>query len=96
MFLRTLIDAAPRNFGYTIIEYNLVTGSFKTEEIKVGDTRMRIEQGGQQYEVHSRNGWQLCSKTEFDKYFETFLAIRKVRGYTGDIPRRPSDYIITP
>ena len=86
MFLRTLLDAKPREFGYTVVEYNLTNGSWKKLEIKVEDTKMRIETDGHQFESNLR-GWQLCPKNVWMKDFDTFLEIRKLRGYTGDFPK---------
>lgn len=86
MFLRTLLDAKPRSFGYTIVEYNLTNGSWKKLEIKVQDTQMRVEQEGRQFETNIR-GWQLVPKNIWMKDFEMFIAIRKARGYSGDFPK---------
>lgn len=85
MFLRTLLDGKPREFGYTVVTYNLSNGSWKKEEIKVEDTKMRVEQDGQQFESNIR-GWELCPKNVWLKDFETFLEIRKLRNYTGEFP----------
>lgn len=85
MYLRALLDAKPRDFGYTIVEYNLTNGTFKKIEIKVEDTRMRMETEGQQYETYIK-GWQLAPKELWMKDFDTFLAVRKIRGYTGEYP----------
>ena len=82
MFLRTLLDAKPRDFHYTIVTYNLTNGSWKKEEIKVEDTRMRIEAEGQQFETYVRD-WQLSPKNLWLKDYSTYLAVRKLRGYVG-------------
>lgn len=86
MFLRTLLDAKPRLFGYNIVEYNLVNGSWKLEEVKVGDTLMRIEQDGQQFETYIRD-WQLSPKNLWLKDYSTYLAVRQMRNYVGSFPQ---------
>ena len=88
MFLRTLLassDWGEGKFGYVVVEYNLSNGSWKKEEIKITDTSMRIEVDGQQFESNIR-GWQLEPKNVWMKDYQTFLAIRQLRGYTGAFP----------
>jgi len=85
MYLRVLLDAKPRDFGYTVVEYNLTNGTFKKMEIKAEDTKMRVEAAGQQYEAYVR-GWQLVPKNLWMKDFETYLSLRQMRGYTGEVP----------
>lgn len=84
-FIRTLLDAKPRDYGYTVVEYNLVNGTFKQHEIKVGDTEMRIEVDGQQFETCLYE-WQLCPKNVWMNDFDTFLEARRLNKYTGEFP----------
>jgi len=88
LFLRTILASSAwgeGKFGYVVAEYNLSTGSWKKIEISMKDTKMRIEQDGQQFESNTR-GWELCPKELWMKDFDTFLAVRKLRGYTGEYP----------
>lgn len=89
-WIRTLIDAKPREFGYTVIEYDLVTGTWVKKEIKVTETHMRVEEPGQQFEVYNPYaplGWSLVPKNVWTKDFETFLEARKKNNYTGEYPQ---------
>lgn len=85
--IRTLLDAKPREFGYTVIEYNLTNGQWKKKEIKVTDTKMRMEAEGQQYEVHGPNGWQLVPRNIFMEYFQIFKDIRQKNNFGGEVPQ---------
>lgn len=89
-WIRTLLDAKPREFGYTVAEYDISTGQWKQKEIKVTDTHMRMEQEGQQYEVQGHNGWQLVPRNVFMEYFNIFNEIRQKNNFGGDVPQ-PAD-----
>ena len=83
--IRTVIDAKPRNYHYTVVEY-LTNGGFKTYEVKSADTSMRIEQDGQQFEVDGA-GWRLIPPNDFAERFEEWLMVRKEKGYDNNYPK---------
>ena len=89
MFLRTLLQATAwgeGKFGYDAVEYNLSNGSWRRIELPIDDTKMRVEQDGQQFETYLHD-WQLSPKALWLKDYATYLKVRQMRNYVGSFPQ---------
>lgn len=77
MIIRTLIDAKPRDYGYTVTEYNLQTGAWKHKIFNAKKTPMRIT-GDNRFEANGT----LVSQKIFDQWFVEYQKIHAAKGFT--------------
>lgn len=86
--IRSLVDAKPRDFGYTVVEYDLSTGSWIQKVIKSKKTHMRVETDNHQFEIQASNalGWKAMTRSQFEGQMEWFKMKRVEKRYTGAYP----------